>query len=107
MSPTAQFILFIIVFILILAAYITFIVIVARRLNRKVALRRHAFIEGIIIVGIITGIVFMFQQITLSLFEPGFLILLISLLAFILWSHVPPKPAPSVRGENNSEVVEQ
>jgi hypothetical protein len=47
-----------------------------------------------------------FQQITLNLFGPGFLLLLLSTLAFILWSHVTPQPGSRAR-EGGSEAAER
>jgi hypothetical protein len=106
MSPTAQFIAFIIGFLAVLAAFITLIVIVARRLNGRLTQRRHGLVEGVIIAGILLGIVMIFQQITLNLFGPGFLLLLLSTLAFILWSHVTPQPGSRAR-EGGSEAAER
>jgi hypothetical protein len=91
MDPTAQFLLFIVVLIAVLAAFITLIVVVARRLNGKWPRRRVGRIEAVVIGGIVLGIIMMFQQITLSLFEPGFVVLLFSTLAFVLWSHITPR----------------
>jgi hypothetical protein len=44
-----------------------------------------------IIAGILTGIVLMFQPWTLAAFNPGFDLVLISLLAFMIWSHITPQ----------------
>jgi hypothetical protein len=106
MSPTAQFLVFIVGFILVLSAFITFIVILAKRLNGTLPARRHGRIEAVTIAGIFLGIIMMFQQVTLSLFEPGFLVLLFSLLAFIAWSHVTPKQAPRAHEAGGPEIAE-
>lgn len=90
MTPTLQFLVFIVGFIIILLLFVRLIQISEKRLGGKLPQRRHSVIEGIIIVGIVIGILMMFQSFTLSLFEPGFLILVASTLAFTLWSHVPP-----------------
>lgn len=107
MTPTLQFILFILGFIAVLTAFITFIAVLARRLNGRVSLSRHALIEGAIIAGIIIGIVMMFQQIDLSLFEPGFLLLVFSTLAFIVWSHVTPRARSRQAHSGGPEVAER
>ena len=90
MSPTLQAVLFIVGFIIVLALFITFIGVLSRRLNHRVRPRSHSLIEGVIIAGIALGIIGMFQPWTATLYEPGFLLLLISTLAFIVWSHVVP-----------------
>jgi quinol-cytochrome oxidoreductase complex cytochrome b subunit len=88
--PLLQAAVFIVCFIAILAAFITFIVRLSRRLNGRVRPSLHGAIEGFIIGGMGLGILGMFQPITPSLYEPGFLLLLASTLAFIVWSHVAP-----------------
>lgn len=105
MNPTVQFLLFIVGLIAVLAAFITLIVIVARRLNGKLPRRRVGRVEAIIIGGIVLGIVLMFQQVTVSLFESGFLLILFSTLAFILWSHITPRSEASAR-RGGSDVAE-
>ena len=103
MSPFLQAAIFITCFIVILAAFITFIVRLSKRLHRKVNPRIYNVIEGIIIAGIVLGVAGMFQPFTKTLYEPGFLVLLFSTLGFIVWSHVVPARAmvsvDGVRGE--------
>lgn len=94
MNPTLQFLLFIVGFFVILGAFIRLIQIAEKRLGGKVAHQRYNLIMSIIIAGMVVGIVMMFQPIARALMEPGFLLLLISTLAFILWSHVWPAPQP-------------
>ncbi|NJM42741.1 MAG: hypothetical protein HC853_19400, partial [Anaerolineae bacterium] len=86
MSPFLQAATFIVCFILILAAFITFIVRLGRRLNHKVNPRVYNTIEGIVVAGIVLGVAGMFQPFTKALYEPGFLVLLSSTLGFIVWS---------------------
>jgi hypothetical protein len=103
MSPTVQFFVFIAGFIIILLLFVRLIQLSERRWNGKIERRRQSRIEWVIIAGIILGIAMMFQPWTVALFEPGFLLLLFSTLAFILWSHVIPKPVP-VEARANDEV---
>ncbi len=84
---------FIIGFVAILLAFIAFIVLVAVRLGRVVSARVYALIEAAIIAGILIGTLGMFQPWSLDGFRPGFLVLLVSTLAFIVWSHLIPKRA--------------
>ena len=82
---------FILVFVSILLTFILLIVIVARQLNGNIPLRYYRPIEMVIIGGIGLGIFGMFQPWVFGLFKPGFLLLLISTLSFVLWSHVTPR----------------
>jgi hypothetical protein len=82
---------FILVFIAILLNFIMLIVVVARRLNGNISRRYYRPIEMTIIGGIALGIFGMFQPWVVVFFKLGFLLLLISTLGFILWSHVTPK----------------
>ena len=90
MSPFLQATIFIVGFAIFLTGFITFIVKLSRRLNHRVNPRTHTVIEAVVITGIALGIIGMFQPFTKALYEPGFLLLLISTLSFIVWSHVIP-----------------
>ena len=85
-----QAILFIVGFLVILGCYIYFIRWVALRLNDKVSQQLHMRVERLIIAGIIVGVVSMFQPWVFIGYKYGFLLLLFSTLAFIVWSHVTP-----------------
>lgn len=107
MSPTLQFLVFIVGFIAVLLLFIRLIQISEKRLGGRLPRRRHGVIEGVIIAGIVIGILMIFQPFTLALFEPGFLLLVFSTLAFTLWSHVLPKPTPKAQaGEGEPNVAE-
>ena len=80
-------------FIAILALFITFIRWLSRRLSYKIAYDRFARIERLIIASIVLGVVSMFQPWLFVGYKYGFLVLLFSTLAFIVWSHVTPAPA--------------
>jgi archaellum biogenesis protein FlaJ (TadC family) len=95
MNPTVQFLVFIIGFFVVLLLFVRLIQLAEKRWNGKIERRRQSRIEQVIIAGIILGIAMMFQPWTVALFEPGFLILLFSTLAFTLWSHIIPRPAPA------------
>lgn len=82
---------FILVFVAIILTFITVIVIAARILNGNVTRRQYRPVELGLIGGIALGIFGMFQPWVFGLFKIGFLLLLVSTLGFILWSHITPK----------------
>ncbi len=86
----AQAITFLVGFLGVLFAYIFLIRWVAAQLNERIDARRFARIERIFIGGIVLGVVCMFQPWFFLGYRYGFLLLLFSTLAFILWSHVTP-----------------
>jgi hypothetical protein len=90
---------FLSLFIAILLGFIYFIFVVASRLNGVVERRVYRPIEALIITGIVIGVIGMFQPFTIFGYQYGFILLLFSTLAFIVWSHVTPK------GEINNEEV--
>lgn len=82
---------FIFIFISIILAFITIIWAVATALNNNISKGFHSIVEGILIAGIVLGILGMFQPWLFVFFKYGFILLLISTLGFILWSHVTPR----------------
>ncbi len=82
---------FILIFVAIILAFIAIIVVVASMLDNNVSLRIHRIIEQILIAGIVLGVVGMFQPWFFEGYKYGFVLLLISTLSFILWSHITPK----------------
>jgi len=82
---------FICFFVSIVLAYIALIVFVASIFNHNIPYRIYRPIELTIIGGIILGTVGMFQPWWFGGFRLGFFLLLISTLAFILWSHIVPQ----------------
>lgn len=82
---------FILIFLAILLIYITLIWQVAGVLNNRIPARIHRPIETICMAGIVLGVVGMFQPWWFAAYRIGFLVLLVSTLAHILWSHVTPK----------------
>jgi hypothetical protein len=89
-SVLFQAIPFFMAFVGILLIFILLIMLVALRFNGKVPRRTYKGIENLAIAGILFGTVCLFNPWSLVPYRYGFLILLVSLLAFILWSHVIP-----------------
>lgn len=82
---------FLLIFIAIVMAFITLTWLIASMLNNNIPLRIHRPIEWITIAGIVLGVIGMFQPWWFLAYRYGFMLLLISTLAFILWSHIVPK----------------
>jgi len=82
---------FVLIFVAIILAFITLIVIAASMLDNNISLRTYKFIEQILIACIVLGVVGMFQPWLFEAYKYGFVLLLISTLCFILWSHITPK----------------
>jgi hypothetical protein len=89
----SQAVIFIIGFLIILGLFITLIRAVANRLNGKVPQSTFDTVERVIIGGIVLGVFGMFQPWLFIGYKYGFLVLLFSTLAFIVWSHVTPAAA--------------
>lgn len=88
----AQAATFIIGFLAILGLFIYFIRRVSQRYSDRIDAASFARIERVIIGGIVLGVVGMFQPWLFLGYKYGFLLLLFSTLAFIVWSHVTPAP---------------
>jgi hypothetical protein len=84
---------FIFIFVSIILAFISLIWFVATLLNHNISARVYRPIELTIIGGIVLGIIGMFQPWWFGAYQYGFYLLLISTLAFILWSHIIPRGA--------------
>jgi hypothetical protein len=82
---------FILIFVSIILTFILIINIVASVLNNHIDAKLYKTIESIIIAGIVFGVFSLFQPWLFVLYKNGFMILLISTLSFILWSHIVPK----------------
>ena len=85
-----QAVIFIVGFLIILGLFIRFINALSNRLSGKIAADRFNAVERLIIGGIVLGVVGMFQPWLFAGYKYGFLLLLFSTLAFIVWSHVTP-----------------
>ncbi len=88
----AQATIFMIGFIVILGLFIYFIRRVSQRYSDRIDAASFARIERVIIGGIVLGVVGMFQPWLFAGYKLGFQLLLLSTLAFIVWSHVTPAP---------------
>jgi hypothetical protein len=84
---------FVAVFVAIILLYIWVIFMVALRFNDRIPYRTYRPIEITVIAGIVLAVVCLFQPWQLISYKYGFALLLGSILAFILWSHVRPQTA--------------
>ncbi|MDZ4765878.1 MAG: hypothetical protein SGI73_15135 [Chloroflexota bacterium] len=84
-------------FVAVLMTFILLIVLAARRYGGVVPRRTYNGIEWTLIAGIVFGVIFLFQPFSFVPYRYGFLLLLVSLLSFILWSHVPLRGAKTER----------
>jgi hypothetical protein len=84
---------FILIFVAILLAFISLINMSMSVLNGYISSRVSLGIEKVLIAGIVLGIFGMFQPWLIILYKIGFLVLLVSTLGFIWWSHIRPKGA--------------
>ena len=88
---TTQLLIFFPIFISIIVAFGFFIAFVARRLSGNISPRLFGLIEGVLIAGILLGVVGLFQGWSLAGYGIGFHVLLVSVLGYVVWSHVTPK----------------
>ena len=82
---------FILIFIGIIIAFIDFTILMATLWNNKLPDTIFRPIERLLIGGIVLGIVGMFQPFIMPLYTYGFIILLVSTIAYIFWSHIVPR----------------
>ncbi|HEX7620187.1 MAG TPA: hypothetical protein VF359_03195 [Anaerolineales bacterium] len=82
---------FILIFVAILLAFISIINMSASLLSGNISRRFYLVVERVLIAGIVLGILGMFQPWLIIFYKVGFLVLLISTLGFIWWSHIKPK----------------
>ncbi len=92
-SLAGQVASFLTVFLAILMAFIFLIAFASSELGGEIPRRLYSLIEGATIAGILLGVVGMFQPWAMLGYRIGFHLLLLSTLAFTLWSHVSPKMA--------------
>jgi hypothetical protein len=90
-NPLVGGVPFLLIFIGILLSYIDFIIWLATKLNNKISEKVFRPIERILIAGIVLGVIGMFQPFTVTLYTLGFIVLFVSLLSYIAWSHVVPR----------------
>jgi len=82
---------FLLTFVPIILGFMAVVVFVSKLLYQRVQERTYKVIEYVFIVGIVLGIISMFQPWTFLLFKPGFFVLFGSLIGFMVWSHVAMK----------------
>ena len=90
---------FILTFIGIIVAFIDFIILMATRLNNNVSNSVYRVGERALIAGIVLGVIGMFQPFAVGLYTLGFIVLLISTIGYIFWSHIVPR----IHGEHARE----
>lgn len=98
-----QTVVFIVGFLLVLGCFIYFIRAVSARLSGVVSQQTFDRVERILIAGIVLGVIGMFQPWVFAGYRYGFLLLLFSTLAFIVWSHITP--AAMLYGEDDFVAV--
>lgn len=82
---------FILIFIGIIIAFIDFTIFMATRLNHNISDNVYGSVERLLIGGIVLGVIGMFQPFTVVLYTAGFILLLISTISYIFWSHIVPR----------------
>jgi hypothetical protein len=82
---------FILNFIGIIVAFVDFIIFMATRLNNNISESIYRPIERALIAGIVLGVIGMFQPFTVVLYTIGFIVLLVSTIGYIFWSHIIPR----------------
>jgi len=82
---------FILIFIGVIVAFIDFTILMATVWNNKLPDTVHRPIERLLIIGIVGGIIGMFQPFTVTLYTLGFIVLLVSTIGYIFWSHIIPR----------------
>lgn len=90
---------FVLIFASIILFYMVIIWLVVTALSNQISASVFQIVERIIIAGIVLGIFGMFQPWIFVAYKYGFLLLLFSTLAFILWSHITPKAASRNNGD--------
>jgi hypothetical protein len=90
-NPLVGGIPFLLIFIGILLLYIDFIIFLATRLNNRISEKVFRPIERLLIAGIVLGVVGMFQPFVMTFYTLGFVVLFVSLLSYIAWSHIVPR----------------
>ena len=81
---------FISYFVAILLVYIFLINLSMQIFNYRISARIYKPVNTLIIAGIIGGILMMLQPFTIVLFRISFMVVLVSLLLFMVWSHITP-----------------
>ena len=81
---------FISYFVAILLVYIFLINLSSQILSYRISAKIYKPMNTLIIAGIIGGILMMLQPFTIVLYKISFMVVLVSLLLFMVWSHITP-----------------
>lgn len=95
---------FILIFVAIILLFISAIWLLGSVLNHTISAQVYRPVETIIIAGIVLGVFGMFQPWFFALYKYGFFLLLVSTLAFIVWSHIMPYRQQRVQEEELGTV---
>ncbi len=90
-NPLVGGVPFLLIFIGILLLYIDLIIFMAFKLNNRISEKVFRPIERLLIAGIVLGIIGMFQPFVMLFYTLGFILLFVSLLSYIAWSHIVPR----------------
>ena len=82
---------FILIFASIIIAFMSFVWFVSIKLSGNISEKAYRPVELLLIGGIVIGALLMFQPWVFRLFQIGFVMLLLSLIGYIVWSHVRPR----------------
>jgi hypothetical protein len=93
---------FILNFSSILLVYISLISMSASVLNDNISPRVYRIVETVIIAGIVLGVLGMFQPWLMIFYKYGFIVLLVSTLSLIWWSHIKPKRERRQKGAGST-----
>ncbi|MCZ7542241.1 MAG: hypothetical protein M5R40_01295 [Anaerolineae bacterium] len=96
MTTVGYFVIGLLLFIFGMAAATMF---TTSRLSHKISRQRFSLVERVIIGGILVGTVGMFQPWAIGFYSYGFVVLGITTLAYVVWSHVMPRSASESEAE--------
>ena len=82
---------FVLIFASLIVFYMSFVWWVSIKLGGNISEKVYRPIEYLLIGGIVSGAVMMFQPWVFRLYQIGFIVILFSLLGYMVWSHVRPR----------------
>ncbi len=82
---------FILIFVGIIILFIDVIILIATRLNHNVPPKIYTPILNVLIAGVVLGVIGMFQPFAFVFYQIGFGMLFVSLIGYMVWSHIVPK----------------
>ncbi len=84
---------FLLMFLGVILAFIDAIILLATRLNHRIAESLYRPVERILIAAILVGAVGMIQRLNLDLYKFSFLVMFVGTIGYIIWSHLVPRTA--------------